>query len=404
MLFASIFYLSSGAETDEPTKPIACRNPLQQPFSASSIWNTPLGEEAVLVDAGLSDFATGQFHVDTNYVVPTGEEVVDVVDQGWWGPTPAAGQKQCPVANKSNTWCHCTVFGNRSGTTLGIPHDFTTADGAGGVDLSSGNNGALFMINATHALEMQPTYRCTPGSPVLSRWKQWMLDPPTGPKDRHLKSLWSEGTYGSHGGTGLSSLGGQIRRGELNQSAPPIQHALSFELFAHKWYYCDNSTNRSTCFRWPAMTADGYAVDPKSDLVYNGTNPQLKAGALLAVPASLVPTVQASLSTVVGARILHAVSTFGAYLVDDAAGTYLGDNGKTNINYEQGVDAEVLANYGLQLSASPKDGRGPSAIYSDLTAIFQALKVVSNNRPESIGGGGKSVVAPPPQLCPEPPS
>jgi hypothetical protein len=132
------------------------------------------------------------------------------------------------------------VFGNRSGTQVSIPYDFVTTDGAGGADLSSGNNGAAVMINSTHALELQPTYRCTPGSPLLSRWYPWMLHPPTGPSDRYLKSLWGDGAHGAHGGSGLSSLGGQIRLGELNESAPPIQHALSIELFAHKWYYCSD--------------------------------------------------------------------------------------------------------------------------------------------------------------------
>ena len=91
-----------------------------------------------------------------------------------------------------------------------------------------------------------------------------------------------EGNYGAHGGSGLSSLGGQIRRGELNETSPPIQHALSFELFAHEWYYCDPSqrgkgtspsSNRSSCFRWPALTADSYAVTNGHPLVCASSPP-----------------------------------------------------------------------------------------------------------------------------------
>jgi hypothetical protein len=59
----------------------ACRDPLKQPFSSTSIWNTPLGNAAKLVDVGLAEFATGQFHVDTNYIVPQGGTVVDIVNQ-----------------------------------------------------------------------------------------------------------------------------------------------------------------------------------------------------------------------------------------------------------------------------------------------------------------------------------
>ena len=165
-----------------------------------------------------------------------------------------------------------------------------------------------------------------------------------------------------YGGSGLSSLGGQIRRGELNESAPDIQHALSFELFAHKWYFCSESqrangtgpsSNRSSCFRWPALTADSYAVTKGHELVYDGTNPYLQPGSLLAVPAHAAASIATKLKTVVGKRILKALTRFGAYLIDDAAGTYLGKFVKTNINYKQGVAEEMLANFGLVLGASP---------------------------------------------------
>jgi len=39
------------------------------------------------------------------------------------------------------------------------------------------------------------------------------------------------------GGSGLSSFGGAIRLGELLPGAPPIQHALKLELFAHAYYF-----------------------------------------------------------------------------------------------------------------------------------------------------------------------
>ena len=146
---------------------------------------------------------------------------------------------------------------------------------------------------------------------------------------------------------------------------------------------------------------------------------------------------RSKLSTEVGRRILHAVSTFGAYLVDDAAGNGLGD---VNINYEVGVAAEVLELYGIQMLPSVRPNRTPPlpgerALYSDLVAIFQvrsfllvprvshsswqrfvlpflwkpltrgrtqALHAVVNNGPDSVGGGGEPIVPPPPDLCAPP--
>ena len=45
----------------------ACRIPWQQPFSGSSIWNTPLGSGAQMVSVGLGTFNTGQFHGEPSY-------------------------------------------------------------------------------------------------------------------------------------------------------------------------------------------------------------------------------------------------------------------------------------------------------------------------------------------------
>ena len=139
---------------------------------------------------------------------------------------------------------------------------------------------------------------------------------------------------------------------------------------------------------------------------------------------------RSKLTTEVGRRILHAVGTFGAYLVDDAAGNGLGD---VNINYEVGVAAEVLELYGVQMLPSTRPDRTPPlpgerALYSDLVAIFQvrsflllpralfchyflwsltgrrtqALHAVVSNGPESVGGGGEPIVPPPPDLCAPP--
>ena len=39
-------------------------------------------------------------------------------------------------------------------------------------------------------------------------------------------------SWGAHGGSHLSSIGGTIRRGELLPGAPPIRHALKLMLWA----------------------------------------------------------------------------------------------------------------------------------------------------------------------------
>lgn len=170
-----------------------------------------------------------------------------------------------PPPHRTTFW----FWSLNKGVYFNIPHTFVTS----GV----GNNGASIFINSSYVLQTQPLYRCTPGSPLLTSFKTWELnpDPRKGPVGRHVTSLWDEGSYGAHGGSGLSSLGGMIRKGELNSSSPPIQHAVGIELYAHKYYYCSDKVNRTSCYRWPALTADSYALNVRErfgmDIACSGT-------------------------------------------------------------------------------------------------------------------------------------
>lgn len=86
--------------------------------------------------------------------------------------------------------------------------------------------------------------------------------------------------------------------------------------------------------------------------MYGGTSPSIQVGSLLTVPQAVLPALRSGLKTVVGGRFLQAIVTYGAYLVDDAAG-YQDTNGwgNTNINYEQGVAEEVMELYNISINA-----------------------------------------------------
>ena len=58
-------------------------------------------------------------------------------------------------------------------------------------------------------------------------------------------SIFGDGIGGAHGGSGLSSIGGSIRLGELLPGAPPIPHALKIEL-GNWWYYGGSQLNPNT--------------------------------------------------------------------------------------------------------------------------------------------------------------
>ena len=65
------------------------------------------------------------------------------------------------------------------------------------------------------------------------------------------------------------------------------------------------------------------------------------------------------------------------------------------------MNAEVEATYGysVRIENPLKAGGNGAALYADLVKVFQALSVVANNGPESIGGGGTPRRPPPPPIC-----
>lgn len=69
---------------------------------------------------------------------------------------------------------------------------------------------------------------------------------------------------------------------------------------------------------------------------------------------------------------------------------------------EPGVSDEVAKMYGpeqdfhIQKQVKPR-----SPLYDDLVRVFQNLHIVTNNGPESVGGGGTPRQPPAAPLCPQ---
>jgi hypothetical protein len=68
---------------------------------------------------------------------------------------------------------------------------------------------------------------------------------------------------------------------------------------------------------------------------------------------------------------------------------------------EPGVSDEVVKMYGsAQDFHIQKQVKPLSPLYADLVRVFQALHIVTNNGPESVGGGGTPRRPPAAPLCP----
>jgi hypothetical protein len=336
----------------------ACRDSRTWPFLSSSIWNTPIGSGAVFHDPGLfrAPFSLPYnfFSDDDYFIISTSDDPpTPWYNQGWWG-TPG---------NKSQ----CNITGELVGN-ISFPANVTV--------IELGNNAAALLQPDSHTIiNTQPLYRCTPGSPVLSAL---MTD--VGAKDDIVSS---NGTWGAHGGSGLSSIGGTIRLGELLPDAPPIQHALKLQLYASDYYY-----NQSPGYVWPALKCDGYAFDPKYPGHYGGHDIYLSPGSLLAIPSNITVNV----TTVPGQKLLFVLQNYGGYLCDD---TYAN---RGTVNTEHGVTDEFQAAYGYAFN-SVSTGPG-AAWHADMLALFRSLHVVINNSNRTVGGGGTPLQPLPPPICP----
>lgn len=188
---------------------------------------------------------------------------------------------------------------------------------------------------------------------------------------------------GAHGGSGLSSIGGTIRRGELLPNTSSIQHALKLQLYASNYYY-----DQRPGYVWPALHCDGYAFNPNDTKRYGGKDIYLSPGALLAIPSNITVNV----TTVPGRKMLFALQNYGGYLCDD---TYYN---RGTVNAEDGVTDEFKTTYGYAFNSGPTGPGG--AWYTDMLTLFQSLHVVINNRENTVGGGGIPLQPPPPPLCP----
>ena len=396
----------------------ACRDRFLQPFASTSIWNTAIGSGAQYVHAHLFDDSSNStcvrqpcgppfsFHNDQDFIIRATESdpLTPWIGQGNWN-----GEQ-----NKCNVTGHSVA-------TIRFPHDWTSASGGPAVNNrfyskpGQMNNNAMAVLlpdNKTW-VQMQPAYRCTAGSPLLARFGNVTDGCPQ--QFPNVTSALGDGMLGSHGGSGLSGVGGSIRLGELLISTPPIRHALKLELQS-RWYFGGYPLQNSSAYNggrqqyhWPATGSDGgtgNCLNGKQDAghgpncTYSGLLPGLSEGSLLAIPSAVAASV--AVNTTVGAKIKAVLTDYGGYISD---GTGDG-NGRRDpsaaICMDAAVNDEMRRAYGYAMTYptgvtdDPKFGR---ELYWDLVAIFRALHVVVNNRPDSIGGGGTLRVPPRPPLC-----
>jgi hypothetical protein len=188
-------------------------------------------------------------------------------------------------------------------------------------------------------------------------------------------SLRDAGVYDTpyHGtrAYGGSAIGGLIRKGELTHG---IHHALAvtIEPKAH-----NRNGPGGKPYVWPASSADGDA-----DTAY-GTTGNLYMGTLLAIP----PTVDITKLGLQGPDLVlaRALQDYGAYVSDSGGANF-------QLAAEPTAKDEV---------AQVKPEKDWSSLCS-LRKLVALVKIVANNSPQSVGGGGKPRCPLAPPLAPSP--
>jgi hypothetical protein len=253
-----------------------------------------------------------------------------------------------------------------------VPDDFSTDPGFLG--LTPNMSAALLLADGVTVKQTQPFHICGPGGTVTSQY----LFP-----DVHLRD--GDGIRGAHGGSGMSSLGGTVRLGELVPGGV-IRHALKVNLFARKYlhYSADESTPG---YRWPAVVADGYAGNSTHPCAYGGENPELQMGALLALDRQFD---LGRLRTEPARILARAFMDYGAYVVDDtcwdvfAVATEWSPDGRVIDEFKEvwGWPMETA-----KLSSCREEN--PECLWArDIADLLQAMQVVINNSMDRPGGGG----------------
>jgi hypothetical protein len=344
--------VSAGTAPLAPTQPSSSsRNPLKQPFASNSIWNMPIGSNASYLPANLSPNPGNNIYakmpgIDDEKIIlkPTAPLVnINQSNAGWTGKD------------------RCVATG---GLLLQVPMPTNYV-----VPNTNKNSSATFLLSDGRTIvQTQPLARCSAGAAGTAMVKFANVD------------LYGAGITGAHGGSGLSAIGGSIRLGELRPgSSTGPRHALKVNVYAKEALF--KCTTRASCYRWPAVTSDSYAVGWYGTAKGN-FNTAMKMGALLAIPVT-TSIASLGLETEPAKQLAWTLQNYGAYIVDDtyAAGF--------DLNVEDGPDgskrSEFKADWGFDMEQKVQ---GNTPWMRDVQRIVKSLFVVNNNGATMVGGGG----------------
>ncbi|WP_091615242.1 hypothetical protein [Micromonospora mirobrigensis] len=327
----------------------ASRSKLRWPFARDSIWNTPLGSGARYVPVRIGSKGLG---TDEDWFVATSARDPEVPTYMYASFFKGRCSKNIP--QQQAQW-HPEL-----GRPVHVPKSLVIPD-ATTTPYSTPNNASAFLDPDGRTLhQFSITARCRPADPLYG-YRVAEQD------------IYGDGINGGHLGSGLSSIGGSVREGELTGAAP-IRHALKVDLWGN-WLFHDAATGG---FRWPASLADSVAATD-----YKGRDKALRMGSLLAIKPDVTPE-QLKITDPVALKIFHALQDYGAYVADTTGWDY------NTLCVEMSAKTEFRRHYGRDISQY-------RPIQDAFNQMLRVIQVVDNNSPRTVGGGGirRAPAAPP---------
>jgi len=317
------------------------RNPWLWPFTQTSIWNMPIGTNAIYEEANLEAADNVGFDIQHLLELSYDNPERDVLGSEVWGP----GR------------CDGTTF---LGFTLHVPDNWIVPDaGNSPYGLTPNSNFAFRLPDSDMVFEGNQVSRCVEAGPVyMPIWMQY-------PNNRKYQSIRGNGLIGGgQGASGMSALGGTIRKGEFI-SDNPIRHAIKINPWAAKYcYYTDTLPG----YKWPAIGADSYAAEQ-----YKGDNPNIVMGSLFAIQPQ-IKSETIGIQTLPGQKLFFTMQNYGVYFTEDAAWD------TWDIIIERDAEKEFENTFGFSMTSETWK--------KELNKLMESLSVVSNNSSNQIGGGG----------------
>lgn len=336
------------------------RNPLKQPFASESIWNMPIGSNAEYVWANVQPSTRAGMTADEDIIILRPDAPLTSIYQNF------------TAWNSTQEGARCLIQGRNLGK-YPIPSDYFRPQPEG---TTENNCAAILSPDGRTIVQNQPFTRCYKRKFATSLYVYPSVD------------LYGLGIEGAHGGSGLSSIGGTIRLGELVPGGS-IPHALKINLLSELNYSrSENEADGKPGFRWPARWSDVH-----SHLSYNGSNPALQMGSLLAIHKDVdLSSNELGLETEAAKILAKALQDYGGYTVDDTGWNVYA------IATEHGPEGSVLEEFESEWGFKFHDLNKHTPWARDMDRIFSNLHVIDNNSPDSVGGGGTPRVPMAPQL------